>query len=314
MNINQDNINMILNKYIDITDRICLENSYDSNIKHLLYIIIPAFIIRYGPNYESTVLKCFESTKIYISQIENKVITAYFSRTLHKRTVDNKEDYYTNKTITLNEYKTASMTALMDNIIHEFNHAVNSVNNELKYDDSKIMMRTGLSYFTYNKNNLNQYLSKTDDIMLEEIVNTKQTADIINIINSFSKYSIENEEFSNALYSLKHEIGTDQYTSGAYGLGSYIAKQLIENKTFISTIETLRFKGFVDDIPNWFDNVTGEEGSYKTLTSLLQQISVLEDKYNKAKFFKKHKLELIREKMNQCINIIKDFDDKCIFK
>ena len=46
----------------------------------------------------------------------------------------------------------------------------------------------------------------------------------------------------------------------------------MDNKTFIPTIENLRFKGNVDDIENWFDNITGNEGSYRELTLLLDTI------------------------------------------
>jgi len=310
MDLNNSNINLILNKYINFTNKLCLDNNYDNNIRHLLYIIIPAFIIRYGINNEKTILDCFLHTKINISYTENKQITAYFYRTIHK----NDNNYFTKKSVVLNEYKTASMTGLLDNIIHEFNHAVNSVNNEIKVNDKKIMLRTGLCYFIYDINNINNFEDKTKDLLLEEVINTKQTADIINIINSFSAYEIENEEFNNILYSLKHEIGSDFYKSNAYALGSYITDELINNKTFIPTIENLRFKGLVDDIPSWFDNVTGHDGSYFELIKTLYEIEKLEQKYRKAKLFKNAKLNVIRDKIKSVMGIIKDFDNKCIFK
>ena len=53
--------------------------------------------------------------------------------------------------IILNEYKTASFTSLIDSIVHEYNHAVNSINNEIKCDDKTISLRTGISYMVYDK-------------------------------------------------------------------------------------------------------------------------------------------------------------------
>ena len=62
--------------------------------------------------------------------------------------------YYTDKAIVLNQYKNASLIDMLDNIIHEFNHAVNSMINEIKYDDKIVGMRTGLSYMIYDVNNI----------------------------------------------------------------------------------------------------------------------------------------------------------------
>ena len=45
-------------KYIDM---ICDKFNYDSNIRHLLYIIIPAFIIKYGIKRENLIRKTFEN-------------------------------------------------------------------------------------------------------------------------------------------------------------------------------------------------------------------------------------------------------------
>ena len=43
---------------------------------------------------------------------------------------------------------------------------------------------------------------KSNALTLEEILNTAQTEDVVNIINSFGNYYIENIELSNALYAL----------------------------------------------------------------------------------------------------------------
>ena len=313
MNIEQSNINELLNKYVNFTNSICEENNYPNNIKHVLYIIIPAFIIKYGLKYENMILGCFEKIKIYIKEKENTTCTAYFSRVLKKSPEGIMPKYYTDKAIVLNQYKNASLIDMLDNIIHEFNHAVNSMINEIKYDDKIVCMRTGLSYMIYDVNNISQLKEKTKDITLEEIINTKQTEDIIEIIRSFSKYQVYNEEFNNTFYNLKHSI-EGEYTSNAYYLQSFICKELMNNKTFIPTIENLRFNGNVDDIAGWFDNVTGNEGSYQKLTLLLEEILEDEKKLIKAKWFKKLKISKIREKMRQVMDIIKEYENNCIYK
>ena len=309
MNLTQENINPFLNKYIALIDSICLEYHYESNIKHLLYLIIPAFIVKYGPNNENAILDCFKKVKIYISQKQDKIVTASFNRTLNK----NATGYYTDKYVMINNYSESSLPVLIDNIVHEFNHAINSLNNEISYDDNTIRVRTGLSTINYDRKTL-KYIDKSLEVALEEVLNTTQTEEIIDIINSFGKFSIENIEFSNMLYALKSEISSSGYSSDAYQYQKYICDELIKNRTFTPTINNLRFKGFIEDIPNLFDNVIGREGSYQKLNKLLTDIHILVLKYSKTKFFKNRIINQLRSKSNEVLALIKEYDSKCIFK
>ena len=145
-------------------------------------------------------------------------------------------------------------------------------------------------------------------------VNTNQTDDIINIINSFSNYNILDEEFSNKLYSLKHDIDEKGYKSNAYFFQSYICKELMKNRTFIPTIEKLRFTGNVDDIERWFDDITNIQGSYNKLTSMLDEILKEEAELNKVKWFKKYNINKIRAKSREVLDIVAIFDKNCIYK
>lgn len=313
MNVNQENINELLNKYINFTNNICEKNNYPNNIKHVLYLIIPAFIIKYGLKHENMILGCFEKIKIHINEKENDTCTAYFTRIMKKNPEGIKPKYYTSKAVVLNQYKSATLIDMLDNIIHEFNHAINSMINEVKFDDKTVSMRTGLSYMTYNINDLSKIIAKTKDITLEEIINTKQTEDVINVIRSFSKYDVHNEEFNNTFYAINHSI-EGEYTSNAYYLQSFICKELMKNKTFIPTIENLRFNGNVEDIADWFDNITGQNGSYNKFTILLEEILKDEEKLAKSKWFKNYQIGKIRDKMHQVMEIIQEYENNCIFK
>ena len=44
--MNQDNINDFLSKYISFTNNLSNKYNYPDNINHVLYLIIPAFIIK----------------------------------------------------------------------------------------------------------------------------------------------------------------------------------------------------------------------------------------------------------------------------
>lgn len=309
MNLTQENINPFLNKYIALIDSICKEYNYEPNIKHLLYLIVPAFIVKYGPSNENAILDCFKKVKIYISSKTDKVITASFNRVLNK----NAAGYYTDKYVKINNYSGSSLPVLIDNIVHEFNHAVNSMNNEISYDDNFVKVRTGLSTINYDRKTL-KFIDKSPEISLEEVLNTTQTEEIVDIINSFGKFNIDNIEFSNMLYALKNEISGSNYSSDAYEYQKYICDELIKNKTFTPTINNLRFKGFTEDIPGLFDSVIGRDGSYKKLNKLLAEVHVLVLKYSKAKFFKNRIINQLRSKSNEVLALIKEYDSKCIFK
>lgn len=312
MIITQENCNEFLNKYILFTEEISTYYHYEKNIKHLLYLIIPAFVAKYGLENESTILKCFREIKIYINPHEDKTRTAYFARIPHKEIKEGKERFYTEKYIMLNDYQTATLPHLFDNLIHEFNHAVNSINNEIYYDDKTLAIRTGLTFLYYDKDTL-KIKRKSEDTILEEIINTVQTEEIIDIINSFNHYSITNDEFKNALYSLNLEIN-GKYESQAYYLQTYICKELIKNKTFISTITNLRLKGIVEDIPTWFDNIVGQEKTYEKMCKLLNEIFKLEEEYANSKWWKQRKLNKIKIDMKEVLEIITNFSNQCIFK
>lgn len=314
MNINQDNINAFLNKYIDFTNNLSDKYNYPSNIRHVLYLIIPAFILKYGIKEERNILSCFENIPIYISNSNNTVCTAYFNRKLHMNEENGLTKYYSSKEIVINDYHGSTLIELMDNLVHEFNHAINSITNEVKWDESEVSLRTGLSYIHFFKEDINKVKSRSIDITLEEIINTKQTENIMNIINSFNKYKIENIEFSNTLYSLGHEIDKGGYTSNAYYFQSYICKELMKNRTFIPTVENLRFKGNVESIEEWFDDITGITGSYHRLVSLLDQILKEEMELSKVKWFKKYKINKIMAKSREVLDIINTFDKNCIYR
>lgn len=308
MDLNQENINQFLNKYVTFVNEISNDLEYNSNIRHLLYIIVPAFVAKYGINNEQTVLNCFKNTKVYIRE-HNKNVSAAFNRSLRKEG----SKYYTDKFITVNSFSRSSLSTIIDNIVHEFNHAVNSINNEVIVTDEFIKVRTGLTTLNYNRENL-VFIDKSNETVLEEILNTNQTEEIIEIIKSFSSFYIENSELANSLFSLKKELGHKKYSSDAYSYHKKICTILIDNKTFTPTINNLRFKGLIEDIPGLFDNVVGELGSYIKLNEMLTDLHNLIIKYSESKMFKNRYLKKIKIVSDDITRLIEDYDKKCIFK
>ena len=308
MQINQNNINKIISKYETFVDEISKEYSYDNNIKHLLYLIVPSFIIYYGLENEKLILNVFKEVKIYYKESNNNFIHASFIQKLIKT-----DTFHVQKYINLNKYKDVGLSMLIDTLIHEYNHAINSYNNELKSDNDYIYLRTGICFLKYDKLSLN-VLEKSKSTYLEEIINTYDTERIINIISTLNTYKIDNIEVSNILFTINKEFNNKEYKSNAYVFGRTICDELIRNKTFTPTICNLRLKGLIEDIPSLFDSVIGIENSYNKLNDLLEEVYILQSKYYKSYLFKKYYLNKIKIKSLEVINLIKEYDNNCIYK
>lgn len=297
--------NSVIEREKDYIDDISNRYDYDSNIRHLLYIIIPAFIIKYGINKEKLILNTFRDIRIMSSEKASKYIRAYYSSTPYKDI----NEYKTRKYMMIQNYNNISLVELLDDLVHEFNHAVNSYTNEIKLTKNYLLLRTGLTYRIYRKDNL-AFIKKHESYLLEEIINTKQTEDIINIIKSFDT---SNSFISNTIYAINSETN-HKYNSDAYYLQSYICKQILENRTFISTLENLRINGEIYEISNWFDSIIGTKGTYNEFIKKLNEVHDLELSLVDKKVFKKITINKIRSISRDIMRIVEEFNNNVNFK
>lgn len=291
--------NLIIQKEKPVIDDICQKYGYDVNIQHLLYVIIPAFIIKYGLNKENIIINAFKDIRILITNEADKFVKAYYTSKPRKIGTE----IQTVKYMVLQNYEGTNLVDLIDNIVHEFNHAINSYINEIKVTKSYIYLRTGLTFRIYKKEDLS-FLKKDPSYLLEEIINTKQTEEVINIIKGFDQ---KNKDISNTVYAINSETN-HKYSSNSYYLEGYICKQILTNRTFINTLANLRITGEVYDINKWFDNITGEEGSYNELITLLSKIYSLEIEYTNRKILKGITLNKIRSISKKIMRIVNTFD------
>ena len=302
MDLNNNTVNELLNRYKSIID----EMGYPDNISHLLYLIVPSFIIYYGLDNERKIIDTFKSVPIIIKDAQDKMIQAYYMSDPYY--IDN--TISTRKFIILSNYENIELMQLLDNLIHEYNHAINSMIDEIRFDDKEIKIRTGLCFNTYNRDLV--FINKDDSYILEEIINTRQVEEVMDIINSLNNYEIEDSSISTTLYNVKNHIN-DNYESNSYGLGSMLCKELMNNRTFIRTLANLRLKGNVDDLDGWFDNITGESGSYNRLIKLLKESQELDIELNKS-LFKKRKLERIKSDYKEAMDIINTFNNNSNYR
>ena len=305
--LNKEFINNLIEEEIKFSDELSKKYNYPDNITHLLYLIIPAFIIKYKTTNRFIIEKCFETVPIYINDKQDKIYQAYYVSL--PKYVDGKA--VTKKKIVLNNYENIPLMQLIDNLVHEYNHAVNSMQNEINIDNM-ITIRTGISLNYFNKSNL-KFIKKSDEVILEEVINTRQTESIIDIIKSFNDLEITNTIVANTLYSINYSINNN-YKSDSYYLESMVCKELMENRTFISTFETLRFEGQIDDLHDFFDNITGKKGSLMELSKLLNKSLELQKELPKVKFFKKSKIEKIKSLTQEALAIVNTFNNNTTFK
>lgn len=308
MKLDDKILNELIEYCVNFVNNNLKKYSYNSDITQLLYIIVPAFIVKYGFEHKNKIFKTFEEVPFIINDKDDRILQAYYS----SLPIIIGDKIMASKHIVMNYYEGKPLLELIDNIVHEYNHAVNSIINELKWDDDYVYLRTGLMYIRYSKINYEDN-GKDDAYILEEIINTKQTEDIIDIINSFNQYSINNITVKNSLYNINKYID-NKYSSSAYMLQSTLCRELMDNRTLISVLSNMRFLGNIEDIPYFFDNVTGIDNSYNELIKILNDSVKLEEEFSKIKFFKKRKLRQVLKLYARAKDIVDTFNSNYHFK
>ena len=296
----------LVDKYISFVDEISNIYGYDNNIKHLLYLIVPAFVTKYSIYREKLIIDAFRNIPIIISKEENNKVEAFYT-SVPKYENGN---IVTNKYIVINNYKNISLIQLLDNLVHEFNHAVNSYQKEIMIKNDVLYLRTGLTYASYSIPSLNS-LNKDDSYVLEEILNTHQTEEIINYIKNY--HDDTHIGFNNTISSLNMETD-EEYSSKAYYLENYLMKSILDNKTFFSTLNNLRITGDIENIAYWFDNIVGKNNSYAQLILYLKEIINLEGKYDKQKYFKNRTISRMKDYIDKINKIITVFNQNCNYR
>ena len=285
----------MIEKYIPIIDEIGLKYNYPDNIKHLLYVILPAFVIKYKK--EQFIIDCLNNIPIVITGKEDPKIQAlYVSYPYLDITIKTKKAIY------LNRYNNIPFLQLLDNLIHELNHAINSYKNEIIIDKDYFYLRTGLTKTKYSIKE-KKIIDKNKSYVLEEIINSKQTENIINIIANLES---NDEVIKNTIYAVKSSINRN-YISPAYFSLKYYCQKLLNNKTFLLTLENLRIDGNIDDIEKWFNDIYGEDGYQQLIDTLFE----LKELQNKKGMFVKNKINKLAIKL---IKISDRFNNNCNLK
>lgn len=284
----------ILNSFIDnlalFVDELSEKYRYDNNIRHLLYLVIPSFVSYYGFGKVKIIKEIFENVPIFLFDAKDGVFAKY-----EKYINDNK----ISARILVSNINNNAISDTVDQLIHEYNHAINSYYNA--FIDGK--MRTGIS-FSSNGVSDNRYI-------LEETINTYQTEKIIEYIKNFDENAIKNKEVANTIYNLKHDH-YGRFKSKAYHLYTELLKDFFKINSLMLTLEDNRFYGDIDSFISYFDLVL-YKGSFDILNTKLSLLDINIKEYERRKIFKKKKLFKIRTLAREIINLINDFNKNSIY-
>lgn len=308
MKITSELLNGLLEKYKGKIDAVAKRYQYPNNITHLLYLMIPAFVIKYGFSNESLVLKCLEEVPIVINPKEDLQFQAFYYCVPQYR--NSKIEFF--RGITLNHYQKIGLMQLLDNLVHEMNHAMNALNRGTIEEGEVLLIRSGLVYFQYRKSDL-KFMVKNHATLFEEIINTRQTEEIIDVINSFHSLEIHDLEIENTLYAINHSIDRT-FQSNAYALPKQICEELLINRTFIASVENFRLVGNIDEIDLWFDEIVGKKGSYEQLLTILNKTFELQSTLGKKVFWKSRTVQKIRDLAREGQKIVQQFNQNCNFR
>ena len=137
MNINEKILNNIFDESQQFINNSLSKYNYNEEIQKILLLIIPSFIIKYGYENKNKIFKTFNEVSMKITKEEEKIYQAYYvSIPNHTNNI-----ITTTKYIIVHNYKDKKLIELIDNIIHEYNHAINSLINEIKEDENNIYIR-----------------------------------------------------------------------------------------------------------------------------------------------------------------------------
>lgn len=267
-------VNDLLNYSKKMIDQInlCKEIPCPDELRKLEYLTFAGLYYFYGVEHFNEVFQAFLGTEfIYCKDNVSDVLRKYTNHSPDEIEMlsspntpgffyfDFDSDGIMRRKIFVFENEEHSYGEILECIVHEVNHAVNSVNNVLVEHDDYISVRTGLStaIFCDGENFFE------DKKALEEVYNQLQTIDIVDHIFDFSQYDIEDSDIKESFDHLKsdHPYG---YTCKGYVSLRSILRPLYDDDNFNLIVRENRLEGSLDKIEEAFDSRTGD-GAYKLL-------------------------------------------------
>ena len=259
---------------------LCKQIPCFDELRKLQYLTFAGMYYFYGAKYLNEIIHAFLDTEIiYSTESVVDALKKYTNNTSDKIEMLAESNalgffYYDFDSIGIMQRKifffeicVYSYGEILECIVHEINHVVNSMN-EVRVDgDDYISIRTGLSNSIFHVDGTIVQEKKA----LEEVYNALQTCDIIDCIFSFAQYDIKDPNIRESIERLKsdHQYG---YRCQGYSLLTPIFKPLYDCDRFNLVVRESRLEGTLDKIELAFDSEAGE-GAYKLLGEYFDELN-----------------------------------------
>lgn len=292
-NMDEKYLNELFSYYQFIIDKKFPFPSFlDKKFKGLLILACSGMTIFYGMDYFDSIFQTLYKTEIhyYKTKLSPHIMKENISTDFRDQILNNHlknipgfvSNYYdsndeqVHRTIYLSSYR-QSILDLLDIMVHEMNHIVNSKENETFFLGDHLTYRTGLCY---------QVDGQKKYFTLEEIYNTLQVEEIIHIIRQFSSCSIEDKYLTKLVEQISKQ-SKNGFQSAAYQDISSLVRPLFRNPIFHDFVKTERWNGHLDKIQEQFNYVVGDD-VFDTYCSSL-------DTVNSESFFGEKPIQYIRK-------------------
>ena len=255
----------LYNHYLPFVEELSSIYNYDSNVTHLLKILIPLFAMKYEISNEKMILDVFKKVPIVFEDSFNSddVNALYLSRPVRR----NGEITLIQQIIINGRKDNLLYLSFLENMVHEYLHAFNSYRNSHHADNTFLCLRTGLSNSVFDKDTL-KFIKHDSSLLLEEVLNTKESEKLIQLL---LEQNSTLADVSIVLSSMKQEINGDFHALG-YRLPLLLVEKLITNSSFYHQALFYRLNGEIENFGMWFDSITNVDGSYKKFNQLLTKI------------------------------------------
>ena len=272
--------NDLLNYSKVLVDQINKSKKCPQELKVLQYVIFAGMISYYGFEYVDTIFKAFAAPNFYYTNsslneimksnnifdpsveksIKNGDVEAFVLLRFGKNGLGK---LYVNRDIYIIDGVDTKPDELVEKVIHEINHVVNSINNPICIKSGNEVVRSGLSVIGI-VDSLRSYN------MLEESVNVLQSAEIMEHILAFTQCDIKDSEIKRLLDKIKYAFGSKREGLGYEAIVPAV-RPLYLNPEFKKVVKRQRMVGRIVPIKANFERKVGE-GSYNEFCKTLDDL------------------------------------------
>lgn len=264
MTIVLDDINELLEYSKNAIYYITHFNNFPDEIKSINSLIFAGMISYYGFEHVNEIYNAFLKTNfsytdkvLYDFVVQQKNVTQKMIDFVNNPDVmafldydlrmDEFGKYHINRRIYVSQYD-RTPDEFIENLIHEINHVVNSINFPIYVRNSDKIVRTGIALYWLNSD-------YSESSSFDEAVNVLQTAEIMEHILDFCDYHINDSEMKYVLDSIKCAHGKSRDGFGYENIVPLV-RPLYKDKTFKEVTELGRISGEIKSVREKFDNKT----------------------------------------------------------